>query len=76
MTHKKPEETKKDSGLYTGPLRPYPYSFKGHRAVPDHIKRPDYARSGKPSMTRDNVVPIVSELADIEKLRKACRIAR
>ena len=45
MSHKKPEE-KKDSGIYTGPLRPFPYSFKGHREVPDHIKKPDYAKSG------------------------------
>lgn len=47
MAHKKPEE-KKESGIYTGPLRPYPYSFKGHRAIPDHIKKPDYGKTGKP----------------------------
>lgn len=75
MTHKKPEE-KKESGIYTGPLRPYPYSFKGHRAVPDHIKKPNYAKTGKPTMSSDTVVPVVSEPEDIAKLRKACLIAR
>jgi len=34
MSHKKPEVAK-DSGIYTGPMRPFPYSFKGHRKVPD-----------------------------------------
>ena len=44
--HKKPEEPKKESYKYSGPLRPAPYSFRGHRKIPDHIKGPDYAKSG------------------------------
>lgn len=48
MSHKKPEAIK-DNGIYTGPLRPYPYSFKGRRHVPDEIKKTDYAKSGKPA---------------------------
>eukprot|EP00347_Sterkiella_histriomuscorum_P004718 403359376 len=44
LLHKKKEEVKSDGYKYTGPLRPFPYSFKGHRLVPDHIKKPEYAK--------------------------------
>jgi len=39
-----------DNFEYSGPLRPFPYSFKGQRKVPDHIIKPDYATktTGKP----------------------------
>ena len=30
-------------------MRPFPYTFKGMREVPEHIKKPDYAKSGKPN---------------------------
>jgi methionyl aminopeptidase len=76
MTHTKPEEKKEDS-FYTGPLRPFPYSFKGHRKVPDHIKKPDYAKTGKPSASRnENLIPMYTDPEDVAKLRKACLIAR
>ena len=39
-----------DGYKFSGPLRPYPYSFKGHRKVPEHIKKPDYAKTGQPNM--------------------------
>ena len=48
LSHKKKEENK-DSGFYTGPMRPYPYSFKGKRAVPAEIHKPDYATTGQPN---------------------------
>lgn len=44
--HKKSDKPKDDGYKYSGPLRPFPYSFKGHRPVPEHIKKPDYARTG------------------------------
>lgn len=47
--HKKKDEVN-DGFPYSGPLRPYPYSFKGHRKVPEHIKKPDYHSSGKPNV--------------------------
>ncbi len=48
LCHTKKEEVK-ESGKFTGPMRPFPYSFKGRRNVPDHIKKPDYAKSGQPN---------------------------
>ena len=44
--HKKIEAPKSDGYKYSGPLRPFPYSFKGHRKVPETIKGPDYAKTG------------------------------
>ena len=38
-----------DSGFYTGPMRPFPYSFQGRRPVPEDIKKPDYAKTGQPN---------------------------
>ena len=61
-------------------MRPYPYSFAGKRAVPDSVKKPDYAKSGQPNahfqQLADKQVPVVSGEEDLKKLRKACRIAR
>ena len=61
-------------------MRPFPYSFKGRREVPDHIKKPDYAKSGQPNahfqQMADKKPPVVSDPEDLKKLRKACRIAR
>ena len=34
---------------FSGPLRPFPYSFEGHREVPDSIVKPDYALTGVPN---------------------------
>ena len=48
LAHTKPD-TKKDDGFYKGSMRPYPYSFAGKRAVPDSVKKPDYAKSGQPN---------------------------
>ena len=49
---KKTESESLSSKFYTGPLRPYSYSFKGMREVPDHIKKPDYAKTPKPQNPR------------------------
>jgi len=50
LAHKKPETgAKADSGIYTGPLRPHKYGFTGRRSIPDHIKKPDYAKTGQPN---------------------------
>lgn len=49
--HKKKEEVK-DNYKYSGPLRPFPYTFQGRRKVPDHIKKPDYANTGNPNMQK------------------------
>ena len=50
MTHKKDTEAAKGpAGTFTGPLRPAPYSFRGHREVPAEIKKPDYATTGAPN---------------------------
>ena len=61
-------------------MRPFPYSFTGKRAVPDSIKKPDYAKSGQPNahfqQLADKQVPVYSDEADLKLLRKACRIAR
>ena len=57
-------------------MRPFPYSFKGHRKVPDSIKKPDYARTGKPGLERDTSIPVATEPDEIVKLRKASLIAR
>lgn len=46
--HKKKETVKSDGYKYSGPLRPFPYGFNGHRNVPEHIKKPDYAKTGQP----------------------------
>ena len=48
MVHKKPEITEV-AGHFTGPLRPFPYSFRGLREIPDNIHKPDYATTGAPN---------------------------
>lgn len=79
LLHKKKEAPKDDGYKYSGPLRPYAYSFHGHRKVPDHIKRPDYAKSGQPNMANqqkaDKIVPVM-EAEDIQKLRETSKLAR
>ena len=44
--------------------------------MPDHIRKPDYAKTGKPVQPRNEIVPVVSDPEDIAKLKKACLIAR
>ena len=79
MSHKKRDEKIEDGFKYSGPLRPFPYSFAGKREVPADIKRPDYAKTGQPNiafqMLADKNAPIHSP-EDIEKVRAACKIAR
>ena len=49
LMHKK-KDAPKDSGYkFAGPLRPFAYSFQGHRKVPENIKKTDYAKSGQPN---------------------------
>jgi len=50
LCHKKRDQAIQDGFKYTGPLRPFPYSFVGKREVPDHIKKPDYVKTGAPNM--------------------------
>lgn len=49
MAHKKRDEKIESGFKYSGPLRPFPYSFVGKREVPDSIKKPDYATTGSPN---------------------------
>ena len=60
-------------------MRPFPFSFKGMRQVPDHIKKPDYAKTGKPNehfqQLADKNIP-VNDAASIEGIKKACLIGR
>ncbi len=42
LAHKKRDEKIESGFKFSGPLRPYPYSFTGHREIPDHVKKPDY----------------------------------
>jgi len=68
------------AGNFTGPLRPFPYTFRGLRDVPDHIKKPDYATTGAPNQhfqtLANKSAPIYTDEEDIVKLRKVCLIAR
>ena len=79
MAHKKREEKIESGFKFTGPLRPFPYTFTAHRAVPDHIKKPDYAKTGAPNASfqqlADKQAPVYGP-AEIEKIRAACKIAR
>lgn len=78
LCHKKKEEKAESGFKYTGPLRPFPYSFAGQRKVPDHIKRPDYAKTGQPNTSKQqayNQIPVYGA-EDIELIRESCRIAR
>jgi len=62
-----------------GPLRAYPYSFKGRRKVPDHIKKPDYANSGVPDAKKQNEADkeiVIYNEEQIESIRYACNVAR
>lgn len=47
--------------------------------MPDHIKRPDYAKTGQPNQQfqklKDKTIPVL-EPEDIEKIRKAARLGR
>ena len=45
LSHKKRDEKIESGFRFRGPMRPFPYSFTGHRAVPDHIKKPDYGKT-------------------------------
>jgi len=48
QAHSQKRDEKIETGFkFTGPLRPYPYSFAGRRKVPDHIKKPDYAKNSQ-----------------------------
>jgi methionyl aminopeptidase len=80
MCHVKPAEVKDDGYKYSGPLRPAPYSFQGKRQVPAHIKKPDYATTGRPNMAfqalADKVPPIYTDDEDIALLRAASLMGR
>ena len=71
------QNQKKDNFRYTGPLRPG--NVAPRRQVPDHIKKPDYAKSGIPSeemqQKNDKHIPSNDE-EDIKKLRECAIIAR
>ena len=81
LTHKKRDEKIESGFKFTGPLRPYPYSFTGRREVPSEIKRPDYVKNsqGAPSAEfqriADKQVPVCSP-EEIELSRAACKIGR
>ena len=77
--HKKTEKPSEDGYKYSGPLRPFPYGFRGHRNVPQHIKKPDYAKSGSPNLEfqsrADRIIPVYNE-EEIELSKETCRICR
>lgn len=79
MVHKKREERIESGFKFTGPLRPFPYSFAGHREIPKHIKGPDYAKTGAPSahfqQIADKAIPVHTP-EQIELIRESCRVAR
>lgn len=76
MMHKKIDKPKDDNYQYTGTLRPYPYSFHGHRFIPSHIKKPDYATLGKPGVGISDKIPPIYAGADLAGIRLACKIGR
>lgn len=46
LSHKKKAPEEEHKGFkFTGPLRPFPYSFQGRREVPAEIVKPDYVRN-------------------------------
>ncbi|KNE62651.1 methionine aminopeptidase, type I [Allomyces macrogynus ATCC 38327] len=63
---------------YTGSLRAR-YPLSATRFVPPHIKRPDYAETGRPyseeKLRGSNRIETMNE-AEIQKMREVCRIAR
>lgn len=63
---------------FTGSLRPV-YPLSPRRAVPAHIKRPDYSEDGNPKSERKLVgrhnITILNA-KEIEGMRKVCRMGR
>ena len=79
LAHKKRDEKLESGFKFTGPLRPFPYSFTGKRAVPEEIKKPDYAASGQPNMhfqALADKTPPVHTPEEIATIREVCLIAR
>ncbi|KAI9347790.1 peptidase M24, structural domain-containing protein [Zopfochytrium polystomum] len=63
---------------YTGSLRPI-YPLSETRAVPDRIKKPEYAANGQPlteMRLRGSTQIEVLKPEEIEKMRTVCRISR
>lgn len=79
LLHKKKEEVKDDGYKYSGPMRPFPYSFTAKRKIPDHIKKPDYWNTGNPNQQKqqvaDKIIPTYTP-EEIELIRDTSRIAR
>jgi methionyl aminopeptidase len=79
LLHKKRDLPQDDGYKYSGPLRPYPYSFAGRRKVPDHIKKPDYWNTGNPNSQRqqvaDKIIPTYTP-EEIELIRQTSSLAR
>ena len=86
LTHKKKTDKKEvaddngpiDDGFkYTGPLRRFKQTPK--RKVPDHIKKPDYFKTGDPiseiKVANSKEIPVYNE-EEIEGIRLACKIGR
>jgi len=45
LTHTKKVDTGESGFKFTGPMRPFPYSFVGRREVPTEIVKPDYVKN-------------------------------
>lgn len=63
---------------FTGELRPT-YPLSARREVPDHIQKPDYAKTGRPlgEIKNDRLGKIAQYgPSDIEKLRKVGKLSR
>ncbi|XP_062509464.1 methionine aminopeptidase 1-like [Corticium candelabrum] len=63
--------------VFTGKLRPWPVTAK--RDVPDHIRRPDYAKDGQPMSEKQarlsTQIRVLNE-TDISRMRRTCSLAR
>jgi len=76
MFHSK-KEVEKTTFNFSGPLRPGKVSHS--YPVPEHIKRPEYAKSGIPiseqKIKSDKIIPVYDD-EDIEGIKLACKIGR
>lgn len=83
LSHVKKDTTKEThfGFKFTGPLRPFPYSFQGRREVPTEIPKPDYVKNSMGAPNADfqrlkDKVPPIYEGEQLQKVRAACRIGR
>lgn len=82
LSHKKKDPEEEHKGFkFTGPLRPYPYSFTARREVPADIPTPDYVKNSMGAPNADfqrlkDKMPTVHDEEQIQKIREVCKIGR